>query len=316
MIYYDFACAFFSEYQMKLKQDYRRSLDAKRAYESRCSEEILSSQIFHKEISRHGKGSKEAEKAKTKFERMRQLLDSSEINYKLQTSEAESTRAKWEQETEDSLNAFQALEEHRVQAARNSLWKVANVISVHCLKDDFTAEDLRKALENLHVTDCLKELLDENRTGEPKPHEIWYEAMPNSSHYGLGPAPTAQDFAASHDITPNSTLKRETTSSCTTSIPPKPPRMIHYLPSWQGNRTEQPDTTSRFPFVGKHCSNVSQKKSFATFHTFTDSVDNLEYFNLSETPTNSSSGSSDSHSSSSEAVAVKYVYGGYEKKIW
>lgn len=53
---------FLREYQMKLKQDHRRSLDSKRTYETRCSEEILSSQIFHKEMARHGKSSREAEK--------------------------------------------------------------------------------------------------------------------------------------------------------------------------------------------------------------------------------------------------------------
>ena len=47
-----------------MKQDFRRAVEGRKLYENRCSEEILSSQIYHKEIARYGKGSKEADKVR------------------------------------------------------------------------------------------------------------------------------------------------------------------------------------------------------------------------------------------------------------
>lgn len=173
-------------------------------------------------------------------------MESSEINYKLLSSEAEASRAKWEQETENSLQSFQTLEETRVDVARNSLWKVSNLISSSCVGLDNGQEQLRTKLERVHINETIQEIIDETSSGQRRPKEIWYESFPNSSHYGLGPAPNVI-----LESTPNSTLRREARAVQSSPSPPKPPRLIHYLPSWQTRSEHLETNNTTFPFVGR-----------------------------------------------------------------
>ena len=48
--------------QQKLKSDHKKAMDAKKIYESRCNEEILSNQCYHQEVAKRGKASREADK--------------------------------------------------------------------------------------------------------------------------------------------------------------------------------------------------------------------------------------------------------------
>ena len=57
----------FRTHQQNLKMQWKRLLDFKRLYETRCREEVASNQFYHQEISRLGKSSREAEKVMVKL---------------------------------------------------------------------------------------------------------------------------------------------------------------------------------------------------------------------------------------------------------
>ena len=103
----------FRNHQQNLKLQWKKLMESKRIYETRCREEVACNQFYHQEISRLGKSSKEAEKAHTKYVKARQALDASESNYQSSASSVEETRVAWEKETERSLAVFQSLEEER-----------------------------------------------------------------------------------------------------------------------------------------------------------------------------------------------------------
>ena len=52
----------FRSHQHNLKLQWKRLMESKRIYETRCREEVASNQFYHQEISRLGKSSREAEK--------------------------------------------------------------------------------------------------------------------------------------------------------------------------------------------------------------------------------------------------------------
>lgn len=246
--------------QSKLKIDHRRLQESKKAYESKCKEEITSNQAVYEEISRHGRSSKEAEKAEAKFSRSKDALKSCENVYKCCVVDVEKTRRKWERETETSLNLMQELEEKRVECARESLWRVANVISAACVAVDAAQENVREAIESpKFVENCIEDFAAGNRPAGKRPDPIGYEQKATSSSLGLGPAASGQE------------LNRSCTSLM---VPPKPPRLIHYAST----------------------ASLTRKTKGGNFPSMTfpvvDSVDNIEYFNLSSPTTASPSVSS------------------------
>ena len=54
----------FRSHQQNLKLQWKRLMESKRIYETRCRDEVACNQFYHQEISRLGKSSKEAEKVK------------------------------------------------------------------------------------------------------------------------------------------------------------------------------------------------------------------------------------------------------------
>ena len=53
--------------QQSLKLHWKRAQEAKRIYDSRCREEVACNQVYHQEIARSGKSSREADKVRQKY---------------------------------------------------------------------------------------------------------------------------------------------------------------------------------------------------------------------------------------------------------
>ena len=277
--------------QQRLKVDSRRFVDTKRAYETRCKEEIASNRNVYEERSRHGKDSREAERAEAKFTRQRDSLHTAEAAYKAAAAEAEKTRLRWEAETEKSLRLMQEAEERRAEMARESLWRLANVVSATCVAEDAAQEAVRRSVEDEDfVGDCVVGFImaaNGERRLRKRPKAIGYEAAATSSSVGLGPS--------------TASLSRSSTS-LQLNAPSKPPRLIHYA--------------STASLTRKRANNII------------DSVDNIEYFNLSSSSSLSlteSGGKSASASSSSYeykpgnenwSTAVPNHHQYNERRIW
>lgn len=174
--------------QQKLKSDWRRVSDCRRAHEARCNDEILSNQQYHTEAVKKGRSSREAERAAAKHDKSRTALRQSDSVYQSSVAEAEESRQEWERETENCLSLFQDLEEGRIALLRDSLWKVTNIVSSHSVVDDRGSEQVRVALERGELTECLEGFVAENATGSRRPEPIVYENMPTSDSDGLGKA--------------------------------------------------------------------------------------------------------------------------------
>lgn len=281
--------------QQKLRLDYKKFIDAKKTYENRCGEEISSNQTYHQEVAKKGKSSKEADKAQLKFDKATFALKCAELNYHSMAREAEESRQMWEKETEDCLRLFQTMEEERFDLIRDSLWRVSNFISAQCVADDNGSEDIRILLESTKFEDCLNDFIEENLTGSERPAKIVYKPLPTSNSDGLGHARQV--------VNGRSSLGRECNSAAATpsvmraggsmdfhsaklerslqsdQLPRKPPRLIHYASSTLTHERPPPP--------------VSKSFNPASHFPLVDSVDNIEYFNLSDT----NSPSSDSQAS-------------------
>lgn len=206
--------------QHSLKVQWKRTQDAKRIYDIRCKEEVVCNQAYHQEIARSGKSSKEAEKALTKYEKSKQCLDSSEIHYRSAASATEECRRLWESETENSLAAFEALEEERLGVTRNSIWRLANVTSAASVADDEAAESVRQTLETNNLADVFKEFVDNEGTGNKRPKPVEFQQQTTSSSIGMGKADDLDGGEVSLSTQTSSTRKQPVSADSQSLVMP------------------------------------------------------------------------------------------------
>ena len=186
--------------------------------------------------------------------------------------------------------------------------------------DDNGAEQIRQVLEKGKLSEALDKYISMNSTGEDKPDKIVYESLPTSDSDGLGKACQMPIVVATKSLERNScnssmivgsssTLQRPPPPPPPTGYQPKkPPRLIHYASQSAINHTQM--DPQRFPIVGKFFK--TNCKSNARPHNgllLSDSVDNIEYFNLSETASSSDSPSENSVGGGG-MQATGYNYGG------
>lgn len=166
------------------------------------------------------------------------------------------------------------LEEQRFNALRDSLWRCANIMSAQAVAEDNNAEEIRAILEETTFKDCVETFAEEHGTGNRRPDSIVATLLPTSSSEGLR-------HANNNGMTSESSPKMKSPS--VEHLPKKPPRLIHYAK--QSKIPQRPNETHRFPLVGKNiCFTGLEMFNHQLKIAFPDSVDNIEYFNLSETP--------------------------------
>lgn len=161
--------------QANIKVLHKKTVDSKKACESRCREADTASQALNNETVKANAMPKEIEKLKQKQVKANSLAEQADSIFRTAVDGLEQARVQWEQETESSCESFQQLEEERIQNVRNSMWATTNLNSALCVNEDEMCEEVRKVLEKCDVDADIQTFIRQRQTGSDRPAGIEYE---------------------------------------------------------------------------------------------------------------------------------------------
>jgi hypothetical protein len=113
---------------------------------------------------------RELEKNNAKLEKLQSTLHLSQAEYDTATRALQGTINKWVTEWKDACDAFQDLEEERLDSVKSGLWTYANIVSTVCVTDDESCEKLRVSLESCDPTADIQAFIDRKKTGSEIMH--------------------------------------------------------------------------------------------------------------------------------------------------
>ena len=108
---------------------------------------------------------RELEKNNNKLEKIQGSLMASKAEYQHATDVLSETSDKWKHEWTKACNAFQDLEEERLDKLKVTLWTYANALSQVCVSDDEACERLRLCLESCDVQEDIQSFISTSGTG-------------------------------------------------------------------------------------------------------------------------------------------------------
>ncbi|KAG0224863.1 Proline-serine-threonine phosphatase-interacting protein 2, partial [Actinomortierella wolfii] len=112
---------------------------------------------------------KDLDKVSTRIEKTELASKAADVEYQQSIRQLAEINEKWIIEWKAACDAFQGLEEHRVDYLRTTLWNYANIISTACVADDESCERIRASLEQCDVNQNLQAFIDASGTGTETP---------------------------------------------------------------------------------------------------------------------------------------------------
>ncbi|KAM9061521.1 proline-serine-threonine phosphatase-interacting protein 1 [Sarcophilus harrisii] len=152
---------------------YKKTMESKKTYEQKCRDADDAEQALER-ISAQG-NPKQVEKSQNKAKQCKDAASEAERTYKQNVNQLEKARCDWEQEHQQTCEAFQLQEFDRLTILRNSLWVHCNQLSVQCVKDDEYYEEVRISLEGCSIEADIDFFIQNKMTGTERPEPILYE---------------------------------------------------------------------------------------------------------------------------------------------
>ncbi|XP_027696544.1 proline-serine-threonine phosphatase-interacting protein 1 isoform X2 [Vombatus ursinus] len=152
---------------------YKKTMESKKTYDQKCKDADEAEQAFER-ISSQG-NQKQVEKSQNKAKQCKDAANEAERMYKQNVNQLEKARCDWEQEHQQTCEAFQLQEFDRLTILRNSLWVHCNQLSMQCVKDDEYYEDVRISLEGCSIEADIDFFIQHKMTGTERPEAILYE---------------------------------------------------------------------------------------------------------------------------------------------
>ncbi|XP_072484746.1 proline-serine-threonine phosphatase-interacting protein 1 isoform X1 [Notamacropus eugenii] len=152
---------------------YKKTMESKKTYEQKCKDADEAEQVFER-VSSQG-NQKQMEKSQNKMKQCKDAANEAERIYKQNVNLLEKARCDWEQEHQQTCEAFQLQEFDRLTILRNSLWVHCNQLSMQCVKDDEYYEEVRISLEGCSIEADIDVFIQTKMTGTERPEAIIYE---------------------------------------------------------------------------------------------------------------------------------------------
>ncbi|XP_060078417.1 proline-serine-threonine phosphatase-interacting protein 1-like isoform X1 [Ylistrum balloti] len=200
-----------------------KTVTLREKYMQKCRERDTADDVYasaKKSVATQTKDLMKAEKNKEKaFESMKHA----DTAYKSSVDTLEGAHRAWESNMAETCEAFQKMEEERIYLTRNVMWKITNVDSQACVRQDNCAEKVRQVLEKCDIETDLQTFIENYGVGQTHPEKVpyisYYErkgsqsTQPTLSRSGgtrpRQPLPLVRNLSGGPPISPPPTLSRE-----------------------------------------------------------------------------------------------------------
>ncbi|XP_028915209.1 proline-serine-threonine phosphatase-interacting protein 2 [Ornithorhynchus anatinus] len=157
---------------------FKKTLDAKKAYEQRCKDKDEAEQAVHRNANTVTP--KQQEKLFVKLATSKTAAEDSDKAYLLHINLLDKIREDWQSEHIKACEFCEAQENERIHFFRNSLWLHMNQLSQQCVTSDELYEEVRKSLEMCSIEKDIEYFVNCRKTGQVPPAPVLYENYYNS----------------------------------------------------------------------------------------------------------------------------------------
>ena len=144
-------------------------IKAEERYRARCAE--------LEQLHAQKPSAKDADRFEGKLQKANAAVKAADQEYLVSSDKLREAHTLWVKDMFAASEAFQKLEEERLDFLRNIMWAYANTNSTSCVNDDECFERVRKSLERCDINADIRQFISEKSTGTDIPAPLEYQGL-------------------------------------------------------------------------------------------------------------------------------------------
>ncbi|XP_067298198.1 proline-serine-threonine phosphatase-interacting protein 1b [Pseudorasbora parva] len=166
---------------------HKKTIESKKLYEQRCKEADEAEQAVGKKTNVTTSTHRQSEKVMNRVRLCRQAANLAEKQYRWNVDQLEKTCQDWESTYRSACEVFQQQESERINMLRCVLWDHCNLLSMQCVSDDDSYEEVRNILEQCDIITDNNTFIKMKKTGCRPPAPIEFQCYPDvDTNGGVG----------------------------------------------------------------------------------------------------------------------------------